>query len=280
MRMTELKDEEETDSGILEDRNSDSLGSDSNSTGSDSNSIGSNSSTSNLLDDSNAGLEPMANKTGMRAREVETGMENGIETKTTIVSDTAVTAATAATADNKMTIFVQMLMLRLVARPVMLPQLIQYTSISNKTLRTILRWTTRLIPVFVFIVILACMSGAMSQLKPSDHPPQFFDPDSNIQKMLDLEGNLTQRSAVNCWDCSAWYGGSGGGGGGERVQLYRITVTQFHMSSDVVCGVNYCTVEPGNHREILNVLLFWMQLPPCGLALHWKVSYIQKCPLF
>lgn len=200
--MSELQDAE-TDSGIQEDRGSDSVGSDSNSIGSDSHS-----STSSL------DINEEENVTGENGIEVVTGVENG-----------NVTVSTSHTGSNKrledvITILSQKIMLHTIARAVMLPQMIQYNCISSKKLRAIFRWTTRLIPVILFIVILISMSGAMSQLKPSDHPPQFFDPDSNIQKMLDLEGNLTETSVVNCWDCSAWYNGggggtTGGGGGGD-----------------------------------------------------------------
>ena len=214
--MTELRDAE-TDSGI-EDRGSDSIGSDSHSTGS-----GSHSSTSSLLDvdvDMSQSIgteqEPKQTGTGTFVALVESGTaepQNGNEILTSVRSYTGTKQPTA---ESKLTIFVQKVILQVVARPAMLPQMIQYSFVSGKITRAILRWSTRFIPIVLFTLILFLMGAAMLKLRPSDHPPQFFDPDSNIQKMLDLEGNLTQPSALNCWDCSAWYSdhqASPGGGG-------------------------------------------------------------------
>ena len=197
IRMTELRDVE-IDSGI-EDRGSDSVGSNSNSTGS-----GSNSTSSSLLDVSEdpIGMEQTPDQPEIRTTELN-------ESDTTLVITQS--RSSRPTVEGKLTTLVQKALLLTVARAVMLPHTVKYSCIPNTTLRTILRWFTRLVPVVVFVIILASMSGAMSQLKPSDHPPQFFDPDSNIQKMLDLSGNLTQRSALNCWQCSSWYDGNSGG---------------------------------------------------------------------
>ena len=219
--MTELRDAE-TDSGI-EDRGSDSVGSDSNSMGSDSHS-----STSSLLDVD----EDMKRSTGNRQ---DTGMgtvvpgmtesQNENETATDIRSHTRTNQPTA---EEKLTTFVQKVLLLVVARAVMLPQMVQF-SISNKISRTVLRWLIRLTPVVLFLLILAAMSGAMSQLKPSDHPPQFFDPDSNIQKMLDLTGNLTERSSKDCSLCSASYNQQSTTGGGAYVIKMCLRVYYRYM---------------------------------------------------
>ena len=211
--MTELMTADvDNDSGILEDRGSDSVGSDSNSMGSDSHS-----STSSLLDgeeDTKKTSEMDTSTNGEVPGMIE--LQNGNGTTTVTVSRTRTKLTTL---EDTITTFVQRVSLHFVARVVMYPQMVQYTCIPDKNLRAILQWSTRLLPVVLFVAILAGMTVAMTKLRPSDHQPQFFDPDSNIQKMLDLEANLTQRVSVNCWDCSAWYsdgGGSstGGGGGG------------------------------------------------------------------
>lgn len=190
--MTEMM-ESEIDSG----RGSDSVGSDSNSIGSSANS-----STSSLLD-----VDEDPNKTiGLEQRPGLPGME------TFELTEPDAPDIVPRTRFN-LTTFVQKLFLLTVGWAVMLPHTVKYSWISNPILRKILCWLTRLIPVVMFVLILGGMSGATSQLKPSDHPPQLFDPNSNIQKMLDLTGNLTESKAVNCWKCSAWYLEGGGGGG-------------------------------------------------------------------
>ena len=192
--MTDLmRNDTETDSGIIEDRSSDSVGSDSNSVGS-----GSNSSQSSLVELGSGEME----QNGIQALP---GMEvsgNGNETR----------VGTQSNVDTKITLFLQKTLLLTVARAMLYPQLVEYRCIASRKLRAALLWATRLLPVVIFVVVLVSMSGAMSQLEPTNHPPQFFDPDSNIQKMLDLEGNLTQKEVINCWNCSAWYSGPGGGG--------------------------------------------------------------------
>ena len=212
--MTDLIQDEDDDSGILEDRGSDSLGSDSNSMGSDSHS-----STSSLLEGEEEAKKTSETNNGTN-REVPGVVErqNGNETTTVAVSRTRTKSGTV---EDTITRFVQLVSLHVVARLVMFPQMVQYHYIPHKVVRTALVWFTRLLPVVLFLAILNTMTGIMTQLRPSDHQPQFFDPDSNIQKMLDLEANLTQRGSLNCWDCSAWYsdGGGGsttGGGGGDN----------------------------------------------------------------
>lgn len=61
--------------------------------------------------------------------------------------------------------------------------------------------------VLILLAVLGTSVGLLLQLRFSDKPPQFFDPDSNIQKMLDLAGNVTDSSAINCYNCSAWNSG-------------------------------------------------------------------------
>lgn len=73
----------------------------------------------------------------------------------------------------------------------------------------------------ILCLVVALSIGLMMQLRFSNKPPQFFDPDSNIQKMLDLAGNVTDTTSSSCLDCSAWSSPNGegrgrGGGGKER----------------------------------------------------------------
>ena len=224
VRMGELRDE--VDSGI-EDRGSDSLGS---SEGSDTRS--SNSSLDAELEvDITAGMEQrlvdvgpssFQNRTSSYPQVPVLAVQRGsVESSLVSQNRNGILATCAATlqlllaVESKLTRYVQMILLRAIAHPVMLPQLVTCSCERNKVARTILRWTTRLSVVAVFVVILAGMFGAMLQLKPADHPPRFFDPDSNIQKLLDLDGNLTARTAINCWDCSAWYSDHHSGGGDQ-----------------------------------------------------------------
>lgn len=103
-------------------------------------------------------------------------------------------------AESRWTELQQIGMMRFVARPVMIFFLIGSKSPKHKA------QLCGLTMVFIFIGIMAlsCLSTAF--LKPTDRPPQFFKPSSNIQKMLDLSGNLTDTATLNCYSCSAWYG--------------------------------------------------------------------------
>ncbi len=112
-------------------------------------------------------------------------------------------------AEHELTTVVQVLMLKYLARPIMYLQLVKIQSLP-------LRLVARLTLVFVFSVIFLMSIGGMVQLKPTDHPPQFFDPDSNIQKMMDLAGNLTDTNTVNCNNCFAWHPGPGGSHSGGK----------------------------------------------------------------
>ena len=201
--MTELTDMNlETDSGIIEDRGSDSTGSDSNSVGSDSHS-----STSSLVaeEDGNIGMEPGSKRNGTdTTAAVVSRMEEPVNGNPEVTRSPTI--------ENRITVLVQKALLFTIARVVMLPQLVRCRCLPDGLLRTIVRWTTRLLPVILFIAILVSMSGAASQLQPSDGPPQIFDPDSNMQKLLNLQGNLTDVESINCWNCSAWYIGTTSGG--------------------------------------------------------------------
>ncbi len=63
-----------------------------------------------------------------------------------------------------------------------------------------------LIPILTLVLLVGISVGLLVQLRFDNKPPQFFDPNSNIQKMLDLAGNVTDSNDVNCFDCSAWNG--------------------------------------------------------------------------
>lgn len=103
-------------------------------------------------------------------------------------------------AESRWTELQQIGMMRLVAHPVMIFFLLG--SKLSKWKATLLSWTM----VFIFIAILVSSWVGTAFLKPTDRPPQFFKSSSNIQKMLDLTGNLTDAATLNCYSCSAWYG--------------------------------------------------------------------------
>ena len=83
-------------------------------------------------------------------------------------------------AEKRWTELQQIGMMRFVARPVMIFFLLG--SKFSKCKAVLLSWTM----VLVFVTILASSWVSTAFLKPTDRPPQFFKPDSNIQKMLDL----------------------------------------------------------------------------------------------
>ena len=112
----------------------------------------------------------------------------------------SVLGSSKSSAESRWTELQQIGMIRFVAYPVMFWFLIG-NKLNNKHLARLCSLTM----VFAFIVVLFSSFLATAFLKPTDRPPQFFKPSSNIQKMLDLAGNLTSAEAVNCYGCSAWY---------------------------------------------------------------------------
>lgn len=125
-------------------------------------------------------------------------------TETKITEDTSladsVLSSNKASAESRWTELQQIGMIRFIAYPVMFFFLIG-RKFSNKNLA----WICSLTMILGFVVVLLTSFIATAFLKPTDRPPQFFKPSSNIQKMLDLSGNLTSADAVNCYSCSAWY---------------------------------------------------------------------------
>ena len=55
-----------------------------------------------------------------------------------------------------------------------------------------------------YLLVLAVSLALLLQLRLSDKPPQFFSPDSNIQKLLDLVGNISDVDAVDGYSYSEW----------------------------------------------------------------------------
>lgn len=126
----------------------------------------------------------------------ETGIVDPMLTESAVEFD----RSSKPSAERHWTELQQIGMMKYVARPVMIFFL--FGSKFSKCKATLLSWTM----VFVFVAILTLSLVGTAFLKPTNRPPQFFKPDSNIQKMLDLTGNLTDTDALNCYSCSAWYG--------------------------------------------------------------------------
>ena len=125
-------------------------------------------------------------------------------TETRVIEDPSmantVPSGNKASAESRWTELQQIGMIRFVAYPIMFWFLVGVKFSSKHKARL-----CSLAMVLGFIVVLLTSYAATAFLKPTDRPPQFFKPGSNIQKMLDLSGNLTSADAVNCYSCSAWY---------------------------------------------------------------------------
>lgn len=65
-------------------------------------------------------------------------------------------------------------------------------------------WVNFLLFCLGYLLLLAISVGLLSRLRPSEKPPQFFSPDSNLQKVLDLTGNVTDASVVDGYTMSEW----------------------------------------------------------------------------
>lgn len=58
----------------------------------------------------------------------------------------------------------------------------------------------------VFVLCLIASIAITTRLQPSDKAPQFLDSDSNIQKLLDLQSEVSQQqNDYDCWNCSGYF---------------------------------------------------------------------------
>lgn len=152
---------------------------------------------SNHFDDCNVDNSPLLpSVTQIEVTLTETRL---IEEPESTLAD-SILSSSKSSAESRWTELQQIGMIRFIAYPVMFWFLIGQ-KFSNKHKARLCSLTT----LFAFILVLLASFAATAFLKPTDRPPQFFKPDSNIQKMLDLAGNLTSADAVNCYSCSAWY---------------------------------------------------------------------------
>ena len=123
------------------------------------------------------------------------------------------------TFERKVTSFMQKCMLYLSVAPMSLHLVFNYYRSRSPSWsgRVLLRIVHIVVSVKILLVVIAISLGLLSQLRFTNQPPQFFDPDSNIQKMLNLTGNMTDLGASECYDqCSSWSAGSDGEGGREE----------------------------------------------------------------
>ena len=107
---------------------------------------------------------------------------------------------------NYLTAIVQIFMMKFIARPLLAPRLWKPTGDRKSVLSVFTQGGF----VWLFCIVIALSILGTSFLQLTNHQPQFFNPDSNLQKLLDLNGNLTDSNSYNCWDCSAWYTRYGG----------------------------------------------------------------------
>ena len=207
VRMSNIADD---DSGIgneTEESENSSTGSDNTSTGSGSDSSPSMEPKSNNERDKEQRLDtvPLGPASGAVASQ---GAHHTDESTPSQVQRTVVLVESDVrdlTAENRLTAIVQVGMMRFVAVPVLIPHLL-----SKRITNSFLKFITKCTFVWVFVVMAILSIGGTALLQPTNRPPQFFDPDSNIQKLLDLKGNLTDAKSYNCWACSAWYTKYGG----------------------------------------------------------------------
>ena len=115
------------------------------------------------------------------------------------------------TAETHLTYLLQVFMVKFVARVVMFPRTFKPRCFENNTdndddndnnkfsVGDVLRFFWRYSFVWVYVAIFVSAFTAMCFLKPTESPPQIFNANTNIQKMLNLEGNLTEYNCVTCY---------------------------------------------------------------------------------
>lgn len=108
------------------------------------------------------------------------------------------------TFDRRLTNAMQTGMLYISMLPMTLHLVRAYVASHRPRRSTLFHLLNILFHVVIFCALLGVSVALLRQLRFNSKPPQFFDPRSNIQKMLDLAGNVTDSSALNCYNCSAW----------------------------------------------------------------------------
>lgn len=69
--------------------------------------------------------------------------------------------------------------------------------------KLVIRW--RYFWLILMSLFLVGSIGMATQLQVSDHPPQLFQPETNLQRLLDLKANFTMIDDLHCDLCSAMY---------------------------------------------------------------------------
>ena len=59
-------------------------------------------------------------------------------------------------------------------------------------------------PPVVYLLLMAAAAALMSQLQVSQRPPQLFQADTNLQRLMDLSANFSD-SDISCDHCSGFY---------------------------------------------------------------------------
>lgn len=106
------------------------------------------------------------------------------------------------TVEKKLTILMQTAMFYVATIP-MVMHLWTTKSLQKKKRRAKFAANVSLCSL-VYILLLAISLTLVFHLRLSEQPPQFFSPDSNIQKMLDLVGNVSDVNAVDGYGFSEW----------------------------------------------------------------------------
>ncbi len=100
---------------------------------------------------------------------------------------------------EKLSSFLQLVMLYCFARPVLFFQLVKTK--LGKLRMPVMKMFCIWVYMFSLILSIGLVAGL---LKFSDRPPQLFNSNTNIQKLIDLTGNLTESGILDC------IGGCGG----------------------------------------------------------------------
>ncbi len=140
---------------------------------------------------------------GSDATEVEVLVSRDEESLPVLILDQA------GTFEQKLTLLMQKGMFYLSVAPMSLHLLLNWCKSRRVGLtalqRALLRVSHVLVSLLILLGVLGISVGLLAQLQLTNKPPQFFPADSNMQKMLDLVGNVTDTGSSECYDqCSPW----------------------------------------------------------------------------
>ena len=170
--------------------------------------VSSNSNSDTISNSSESSAQSVSNDSNQSNSNVEVGIDQSDDqvmlipdqTPESVPSPSLFSPEDSMTAESKLTYAMQISMFYLSVIPMSLH--LYFSEILKKNrLKSAL---FVIFNIFLYVVLVGVFAALMANLRFNDKPPKFFDPDSNIQKMLDLVGNVTDSDNIQTYSFSYW----------------------------------------------------------------------------